>query len=102
MLPEHYNQFSTFQTTTSESNRGGAPHITDVKAIQISTSSKEKVLHATAENTVIQGQATIKNGAVTEANSAVLDRTAFNVKASISAALQYMVRMPKHLFMTQY
>ena len=47
-------------------------------------------MHAAAEDRVLQGQTTIKNGSVAEANSAVVDLVAFNVKAHISAALQHM------------
>ena len=67
-------------------------HITDVKAIQnrISTSSGEKWLYATAEYKVLQRQVDIKNGAVAEANSAIVDLGDFNVKAAISAALQHV------------
>ena len=50
------------------------------------------MLHATAEDKVQQGQATITNGAVTKANSAVVDLAAFNAKASISAALHQHVK----------
>ena len=39
---------------------------------------------------VLQGQAAVKNGAVVEANSYVVDLAAFNTKAAISAALQYV------------
>ena len=86
----HYNQFGTFQSTISESDRE-VLHITDVKAIQnmISTSG-EKARHVTVEDKVIQGQATIKNGAITEANSDVVDLMAVNTKACISAALQHV------------
>ena len=61
-------------------------HIIDVTAIQnrISTYSREKALHATAEDKVLQGQVAIKNGAVAEANSAVVDLAAFNPKAGAS------------------
>ena len=62
MWPTHYNQFGTFQTTMSKSNRE-VLHITYVKAIQNRNStSKEKALHVTAEDKVLQGQAAIKNG----------------------------------------
>ena len=37
----------------------------------------------------MQGQAAIKNGAVAEANSSVVDLPDFNMKAVISAALQH-------------
>ena len=65
-------------------------HITDVKAVQakINASSKEKALQAAEEDKVLQGQAAIKNGAVMEANSSVVDLAAFNTKAVISAALR--------------
>ena len=51
MWPVHYEQFGTFQTPMSESNRE-VLHITDVKAIQnkINISSREKAQHATAED----------------------------------------------------
>ena len=86
MWPVHLNQFGTFQTTMSESDRE-VLHIIDVKTIQnrISTSSKEKALHAAAENKVLQDQAP-----VSEANSAVVDLAGFNAKARISAALQHV------------
>ena len=64
-------------------------HITDVKAVQakITTSSKEKVLQADAEDKVLQSKAAIKNEASAEANSSVVDLAASNMKAVISAAL---------------
>ena len=67
-------------------------HITDVEAVhvKINVSSKEKVLQAAAEDKVLPGLAAIKNGAVVEANSSVVDLAAFNMKAAISAALQHV------------
>ena len=78
--PAHCKQFGSFQTTMSEANRE-VLHIIDVKAIQhkISSSSKEKAQPAAAEDKVLVGQAAIKNGAVAESNSAVIDLAAFNV-----------------------
>ena len=58
-------------------------HITDVKASQnrIST-SREKALHAAAEDNVLQGPSSHQKWHVAEA---IVDLAAFNVKATISA-----------------
>ena len=79
----------------SESDRE-VLYITDVKAIQhkISTSSSEK---AAAEDKVLQGQATIKNGTVEEANSAVVDLVTFNANPP-SQLHSSISRMPNRLF----
>ena len=81
--PAHFEQFGKFQTTMGEVDRE-VLHITDVKAVQtkINASSKEKVLQAASEDKVQQLQAAIKNGAVTKANSSVVDLAAFNAKSA--------------------
>ena len=51
----HFEQIGKFQTTMGEADRE-ALHITDVKTVQakINASSREKVLHAAVEDTVLQ------------------------------------------------
>ena len=65
-------------------------HITDAKAIQqkINSAPREKAKHSVAEDKVLAGQAAIKNGAIVEANSAVIDLPVFIVKAAITSAMQ--------------
>ena len=89
MWPAHYEHFGSFQTTMSEWDRE-VLHITDVKAIQqkISSTPCEKAKHSASEDKVLAGQAAIKNGAVAEANSAIIDLTAFSAKAAITSVLQ--------------
>ena len=89
MWPTHYEQFGSFQTTMSERDRE-VLHITDVKAIQhkINSAPKEKAQNSAAEDKVLVGQAAIKNGAIAEDNSTVIDLAAFNAKAAITSALQ--------------
>ena len=86
MWPAHFEQFSTFQTTMSKGDRE-VLNITDVKAIQqkINSNPREKAKHSTAEDKAAR---TIKNGAVGEANSAIIYLAAFNAKVSISAIQQ--------------
>ena len=75
-----------------------------MKAIQnwISSSSKDKVLLATAEDNVLQGQVTIQNCAIAETNSAVVDLAAFNAKARISAALQHVKNAELAVYALEY
>ena len=89
MWPAHYEQFGSFLTTMSEGDRE-VLHITDVKAIQqkINSAPREKAKHSAAEDKVLAGQAAIKNGMVTESNSAIIDLAAFNMKAAITSVLQ--------------
>ena len=90
MWPAHYEQFGMFQTTMSKSDRA-VLHITDVKVIRnrISPSTREKVLHSTAEDKVLQGQIAIKkNGMVAEANSAIV---------RLVAALQHVKGLARSL-----
>ena len=63
-----------------------------MNAIQqkIDSNPREKAKHSTAEDKVLAGQAAIKNGMVAQSNSAVIDLTAFNVKAAISSAIQQL------------
>ena len=65
-------------------------HITDVKSVQakINANSKEKALQATAAEKVLLGQASIKNGAVAEANSSVVNLAALNAKTAIEVTLR--------------
>ena len=74
-----------------------------MKAIQhkINTTSRKKVLHAAPKDKVLQDQASIKNGAVTEANSEVIDLAAFNTKAAISATLQHVKNVKQALHMSE-
>ena len=51
---------------------------------------KEKAIQTAVEFKVHQGQAAIKNGAIVDANSSVVDRAAFNVKAKIEEALKHL------------
>ena len=46
---------------------------------------------------MLQEQATIKNGAVTEGNSSVVDLVAFNAKAVISSALHHVKNVEQTL-----
>ena len=45
-------------------------------------------VHSVAEDKVLVGQAAIKNGALAEVNSAMIDLAVFNAKAAITSALQ--------------
>ena len=85
MLPAHYEQFGTFQTTMSEGDRA-VLHITDVKAIQqkINSLPREKARYSTAEDKVLAGQTAIKNGTV----MAIINLAAFNAKAAITSVIQ--------------
>ena len=97
MWPAHYEQFGSFQTPMSDVYRDReVRYITDVKAIQhkISSAHKEKAQYSAAEDKVLVGQAAFKTGAVAESNSTVIDLAAFlaafNAKAAITSALQYV------------
>ena len=70
-----------------------------MKAIQHKNNSapREKAKHSAAEEKVFAGQAAIKNGAVAEANSAVIDLAAFNAKAAITSALQQVMNTEQAL-----
>ena len=61
-----------------------------MKAIQhkINSAPREKGKHSAAEEKVLVGQTAIKNGAVAETNSAVIDLAAVSAKAAITLALQ--------------
>ena len=86
----------------SEGNRE-VLHITDVKDIQYKINSvpKEKAQHSAAEDKVLVGQAAIKNGAVAEANSTVINLAAFNAKATITSALQQVKNAEQALHMIE-
>ena len=87
----HYDKFGSFKTSLSDSGRE-VLQIRDPKLIQtkIDSLTKEKALHAAVEDKVYQGQAAIKNGAIAEANTAVVDLVAFNAKARITDALDLL------------
>ena len=58
----------------------------------------EKAKHSAAEDKVLAGQAAIKNGAVAEVNSAVIDLAAFNAKAAITCAIHQVKNAEQALY----
>ena len=91
MWPAQYNQFGSYKMSFNDSG-GEVPQIRDPKSIQtkIDCLPKEKALHAAVVDKVHQRQATIKNGAIVEANSAVVDLAAFNDETRITESLDLL------------
>ena len=88
MWPFHYQQFGSFVTKMSDTDRD-ALQIVDPKIVQakIDSHPREKVLQAPAEEKVSYGQLGIRQGSILEANSKAIDLPTFKVNENISAAL---------------
>ena len=54
-----------------------------------------------AEDKVLLGQAAIKNGAIVESNSTMIDLAAFNMKVFVTAALQHVTNAKQALHMAE-